>query len=64
MHGAGMNGKHIGTRASFGTECMLFTLLVKEKVEGLIEDQKDHHSRLYSKEPLQASVLIGETVLS
>jgi hypothetical protein len=61
--GAGLSGKHLGTRAAPGTECMLFTLLAKEKAPGLIQDLKDLHQRLFEQEALSVFSLDAEEVL-
>lgn len=61
--GAGDSGKHMGTRSFPGTECMLFTLVEKEQVDGLIHDLKDLHARLYPEEALHAFSLDAESVL-
>jgi hypothetical protein len=61
--GSGLSGRHMGTRTAPGTECMLFTLLAKERVAGLMRELKDLHSRLYAGEALSVFSLDAERVL-
>ena len=61
--GAGVSGKHMGTRSSPGTECMLFLLVRKERADGLIQDLKQIHAELYPEEALHAFSLDAESVL-
>ena len=61
--GSGLSGKHMGTRTAPGTECMLFTLVAREKVAGLMMDLKELHSRLYAEKALSVFSLDAEKVL-
>ena len=58
--GAGATGKHMDSRAWPGRGCMLFTLVEREKADGLIEALEEFHGSLEEGEGFRIFSLDAE----